>query len=233
MCVCTCVTNPLFLAIFLPSKQMKPPSGDIADVPGLYGPGTYWAWVLCTISALLSPSVKGHSSSVITPDQVVSLVYSTFSTYWYYIRAAWYGLEGPILLRDHSAQAAAFTLNIMTLFHTLGAIFSPEDKQAPWLILVVWDCWLLWGGPMMSMDLHSKMLQMIGIPIVFLYFFLVIEANPSSPWKVAPSSLLLFVSWKRSGRNILSPIHFVFHPKLHIPLLSWINWSLWSLPSLP
>ncbi|PVF95426.1 hypothetical protein CPB86DRAFT_592710 [Serendipita vermifera] len=246
-CACALVvTNPFFLAGHLNSKQRQPPSGDIADVSGLYGPGTYWAWVLCTISAIVSSSIKGHSSSIISPDQIVSFVYSTFSTYGYYIRVVWYGLEGHTLLQDHSAQAAAFVLHMSTLFHALGAIFSTEDKEGPWLALVVWDYWLLWISPMMTIDLHSRLITSIATPIVFLCFFLVAGAYRSSPWRVAPSSLLLFIFLEAVRTQYFVTHSFCVSPKTTysltdldqlVSLASAIavmihQWELWNPPKV-
>ncbi|PVF90944.1 hypothetical protein CPB86DRAFT_830805 [Serendipita vermifera] len=161
-------TNPFLLIWFL-SKKPQPPNGEIENVSGLYGPGAYWAWVLCTISAILSSAVEDNPQSMISADHIVSFLYSMSSTYWYYIRVAWYGLEGPALLQDHSVQAAAFTLHTSSLLYALGAIFSTRGKKGPWIIFAVWDCWLLWISPMLTVDLGSKLVTVIALPILFIF----------------------------------------------------------------
>ncbi|PVF92823.1 hypothetical protein CPB86DRAFT_158062 [Serendipita vermifera] len=239
-------TNPFFLAGLLYGKRPQPPSGEVENVPGLYGPGAYWAWVLCTISAISSSAAEGHSSSIVTPDQIISFIYSTSSMYWYYIRAAWYGIEGPALLQDHSVQAASFILHISSLFHALGAISSTEDKRIPWLFFAIWDCWLLWISPMMTVDLRSMLVTTTILPILFSGCLTLTIQYQSSHRGTALSLLLPFIVLEAVRTRFFADYSFLMSPRTTynitdldqiVSLISAITvivyqWELWKPSSV-
>jgi hypothetical protein len=163
----------------------------IEGVSGLYGPGAYSAWVFCTTSAIIGSAVKTGSSKL-SPDQIASFLYSTFSMYWYHIRCSWYQQQSSELVQDYSVQAASFVFNISTLFHSLGCIFSTEENNGAWILFLIWDTWILWACPMAFLNGTSEAIHMLIIPIVFmLIFYLKANIRPR-PWKLVPFLLLPF-----------------------------------------
>jgi hypothetical protein len=187
------VSNPLVLIGFMRGSSLPMPrSQDIEAVSGLYGPGTYIAWVLCTISAIIGSATKDPPSRGLSPDQIASFIYSISTMYWYYGRIVWYRPWGLDLIQDHSVQAASFVLNVSTLFHGLGFILSSERKKKPWLFFVVWDAWLACISPMILVDIPSLLLVVTVFPMLqslvptFMILFRL------SPWKLVLLSLLPF-----------------------------------------
>ncbi|PVF92824.1 hypothetical protein CPB86DRAFT_158067 [Serendipita vermifera] len=236
------VANPRSFGFFLDHKRPQPLSGEAENVSGLYGPGAYWAWVLCTISAVLSSSAKGDSSSRFSPDQIASFIYSTFSIYSYYIRVAWYGLNGPALLQDQSIQAASFILHISSLFHGLGAIFSIENKRVLWRVFVAWDFWLLWTSPMTTVDSRSLVLIAAVLPIAYCCIVCIIVIYKPWPWKIGPFLLLPFILLEAIRTQYFVAYSFLMSPKTTckltdldqlVSLMSAIvvityQWGLWK-----
>jgi hypothetical protein len=77
------VAKPIFLGVIWGDFRPKtPPTTELASVSGFYGPGAYWAWVLCTISAIVGSIKDKDTSSMLSSDQVASFIYSASSMYW-------------------------------------------------------------------------------------------------------------------------------------------------------
>jgi hypothetical protein len=160
-------------------------------VSGVYGPGAYTAWILCTTSAIISSAAKS-SSSKLSPDQIASFLYSTFSMYWYHIRCSWYGRESLDLVQDYSVQAASFVFNVSTLLHSLGCVLSTEEKNGPWIVLLIWDTWILCTCPMALINRASSAIHVLIIPIVFILIFYIKAKITPHPWKLVPFLLVPF-----------------------------------------
>ncbi|PVF94142.1 hypothetical protein CPB86DRAFT_62690 [Serendipita vermifera] len=236
--------NPLYFAIFKENKSSPiPRSREVEAVSGLYGPGTYAAWVLCTVSAIISSATASPHSSILSSDQVASFIYSRASKYWYYGRVLWYSPKDLDLIQDCSIQAASFIFNVSTLLHGFGLIFSTEAKRRPWLLIVLWDTWLWLFSPMNLSAERSALMHYIAIPVVSAAIVGIAYKIKPAPWKLAPFLLLPFVLLEAPRTQ------FFITPLLILPksgssftdldqLVSLITaiavviyqWELWNLP---
>lgn len=238
--------NPLWLVLITQSASPSkvPPDVEISSVSGFYGPGTYWAWVICTLSAVVGSTIDTHSSSVLSTDQIVSYIYSTFSVYWCYLRIVRYGLFGPNIFQDLSVQAASLVLNVSSLFHGLGAVLGISEKKKPWVLFACWDLWLLTFSPAMTANtfsiwLHSS-ISIVGLVIAF------IEPNYRRSWKVVILLLATFVLLEGTKAHHPGTYPFSFTPKTTsnltdmdqmVSLVTAIavviyQWQLWNVPGV-
>jgi hypothetical protein len=238
--------NPLLLIGFsdyLPSRPT--PSTDISSVSGFYGPGAYWAWFICTISAVVGSTTKSHPPSpVLSLDQVASFIYSTYSTYWYYIRVLYYGLYGSNILRDPSVQAASLVLNMSALLHALGVMVSVEEKRIPWVLFAAWDILLLFFSPTMSVHLFSALLH-LTIPLMF-YILAIVSEKFQIYWTTRSFPFLIFILLEGVKAHYFGTYSFTFTPKTASKITDMdqmvsfmtaiagvvYQWQLWSVPSL-
>jgi hypothetical protein len=147
------LANPIYLFGFFDwSSPQAPPNTELASVSGFYGPGTYWAWVLCTISAIVSSSTDSNTSPI-SADQIASFIYFISSMYGNGGRIA--RCQFPLhdnLLQDPSFQAASLVLNTAISLYGLGATFSTERKRIPWVVFAVWSLLVLFLSPMAHLD---------------------------------------------------------------------------------
>jgi hypothetical protein len=238
------VANPIFLGVIWGDFRPKtPPTTELASVSGFYGPGAYWAWVLCTISAIVG-SIKGKDTSpMLSSDQVASFIYSASSMYWYHARVVWYRLDGPNLLQDPSVQAASLVLNVSLLLHGFGALFSAKRKRIPWLVILVWDAWFLLLSPIMSVGLFPIIAHCGIFPLVCGIVFQNVD-KIHHPLKIAPLPLMLFILFEAVKANNLGIHYIVFTPRTtsHLTdmdqLVSLVTvigvtlyqWELWNVP---
>jgi hypothetical protein len=135
----------------------------IGEVSGLYGPGAYIAWVLCTISAIIGSATKHDSPLLLSSDQIASFLYSTCSLYWSYCHGLRYQPEGRKFIQDPSVQAASFVFNVSALLHGIGLLFSTEEKRAPWVYLVIWDGWLCFFSPIAFLSGGLFLTHILGL----------------------------------------------------------------------
>ncbi|PVF90786.1 hypothetical protein CPB86DRAFT_830855 [Serendipita vermifera] len=129
----------------------NPRSRDIEVVSGLYGPGAYIAWVLCTISAIIGTSTKPDPSKVYT-DLIASFIYSTVSTYWVNGRYAWFYPKGVDILEDCSLQAGSFVFNVSAFLHDLGFLLCTEGQRVFCVPMIICDLYWANLSPMASGD---------------------------------------------------------------------------------
>ncbi|PVF94143.1 hypothetical protein CPB86DRAFT_789317 [Serendipita vermifera] len=160
------VLNPFILVIYWPKESLtNPRSKEIEGVPGLYGPGAYSTWVLCTISAIISSAIRDPASSMLSTDLIASIIYSTSSTYWFYGQVVWYRPKNLDIIQDYSFQAASLVLNISIFFHWIGLVLSMK-KRTPWSFMVFWD-WCLWSlSPLTFIDTLSACMHFLPIIII-------------------------------------------------------------------
>jgi hypothetical protein len=207
------IANPLLLTPYMSKERPQAPSGELEEVPGLYGPGAYWAWVLCTISAIISSATEGHSSSALSPDQIASFIYSICSMYWYHGRVAWYGLHGPVILKDHSIQAASFVLNACSVLHILGAIFSIKKKRTPWIVLIIWELYLLFLSPMMEISRTTIAVHGYFFPVLCLVCAVIAFVFHPWYWATTLVSLIPFIWMEALRTQWFSTYSFQISPK--------------------
>ncbi|PVF94140.1 hypothetical protein CPB86DRAFT_800674 [Serendipita vermifera] len=201
--------NPILFSQLTAYKSgPMPRSKDIEAVSGLYGPGAYIAWVLCTISAIINSS-KSHSSKL-SPDLIASFIYSTASTYWYYGRFIWFQPKGLDLLEDCSIQAGAFLFNVATLFHGLGIILTREAQNPPWVIITFLD---IMHESLSPMVLGTEWLGLICLLLWWGFIFGMVF-TPRHWWKLWMSLLI-------------PPLHFIL---LEIPRTRHFTTSTFILP---
>jgi hypothetical protein len=245
-------STPMIAVLLLekmPPTSIQPssitPGREVDQVSGLYGPGAYSAWVLSTISAIISSATEDNSSSSISTDQLASFLYSTCSMYWYHGRLARYRLTiGPDIIQDYSVQAASFVFNVSTLFHSLGCIFSTEQKRFPWLIIVLWDAWLSWICPMMFTSPVSLAIHLLILPfILVLLIWFKTTRNPNIR-KLAllflPFALLEAVRCQFSTTRILiipKTTSKLFDLDQLVSLITVMvviayQWELWNVPKV-
>jgi hypothetical protein len=236
------IANPLLLTPYMSKERPQAPSGELGEVPGLYGPGAYWAWVLCTISAIIGSTTEGHSRSALSPDLIASSIYSICSMYWYHGRVAWYGLHGAIILQDHSIQAASFVLNACSVLHILGAIFSIKKKRTLWIVLIIWEFYLLWLSPMLEISRTTIAVHGYFFPILCLVCAVIAFVFRPWPWGTTPVSLIPFIWMEALRTQWFSTYSFQISPKTTYKLtdldqmVSFLSagtvvvyqWKLWS-----
>jgi hypothetical protein len=172
ICCIGIVVNPTLLALCLQigSPPLPRPQNDgIEAVSGLYGPGAYIAWTLCTISAIISSATHNHPSTMFSPDQIVSFLYSAFSTYWYYCRVFWYETKSLDFMQNYPVQAGAFVFNVSTLFYGFGITFSVRKKRSPWFYFLIWEYWL---------GAHSPPARTGGLRLIPIHLFSFILTMP-------------------------------------------------------
>jgi hypothetical protein len=186
------LANPVYLFGFfdwLPPRM--PPNIELASVSGFYGPGTYWAWVLCTMSAVVG-STTDKNPSLLSPDQVASFIYFLSSIYGNGRRIA--RCQYPLydnLIQDPSFQAASFVLNTATLVYGLGAAFSTPRKKIPWIVFAVWSLVLLFLSPMAHSD--TSLQWACTFIILVMYYPIGIGAILTGhAWKISPFLLVPF-----------------------------------------
>ncbi|PVF94137.1 hypothetical protein CPB86DRAFT_818213 [Serendipita vermifera] len=235
------ILHPVVLSMFMGKvTRPNPLSRDIEAVSGLYGPGAYIAWVLCTISAIISTSSKSNSSKF-PPDMIASLVYSTVSTYWYHGRWVWYQPQGLDLLQDCSIQAGAFVFNVAAFFHDISLLLSTETKILPWVFIVLCDFWLGCISPMLN---SHEYLGAVG-PVLqagVLVAVVVAICLQSRPWVFCLISCLHFMALELP-RTQLFTASLVFWPQTASRITDFdqivylvtgmafiaYRWELWNL----
>jgi hypothetical protein len=172
-----------------------PPGPELRAVPGLYGPGAFTAWVLCTISAIIDASAGDHPSSRLSPDLIASLVYSTCSVYWHHGRSITRFVGGYDIFQDYSTQAGSFVFNVSVLLHALGLVFSTKQKKKFWSILTSWNIYLSFISPMTFAVTTIKAVVTLSfiLPMVSIIAYSIARESNLSPWRRVPFPLLPFI----------------------------------------
>ncbi|PVF92680.1 hypothetical protein CPB86DRAFT_877719 [Serendipita vermifera] len=217
------LANPMLLYGWLPDiPSQLLHSNELESVSGLYGPGAYTAWVLCTISAIFDSRYAEGSSPKFSPDQLASFLYSTVSTYWYYGRVLRFNIRPGAIVQDCSAQAASVVFNVSVLLHGLGVSFSTEEKGGLWLAFAMWDIWLWAFSPMTYSDILSMCIHMGFTPLPELILVQIAHEDRPDPWKFAPFFFIPFILLETTRtRYFNSPLLIV--PKSSSVLQTWIS----------
>jgi hypothetical protein len=177
-----------YIARFERQKLTIPQDTGPESVSFLYGPGIYIAWLLCTLSAFIG-SATDNTSFKVPPDLIVSVLYSTCSMYWYLIRCYQHPFGDPDAIQDYVIHAASFVLSVSTLIHGLGFIFT---QKFVWILLFLWDGWVLWISPMTIVHKVPEIINFAGIPIMMLSIAFLGAVVIKNPWKSSPLILLPF-----------------------------------------
>jgi hypothetical protein len=224
-----------------------PPGPELEAVSGLYGPGAYIAWIVCTMCAIISSATEKNPSSRLSPDMITSLLYSIISVYWYHGRFFSRWTEGSDILQDYSTQAASFIFNISTLLHGLGFIFNSNRRKNLWAVFVLWDAWLSFTSPITFAFLPKKsiLIQVYFVPIISIATYITVKYHNQSPWMLVPLPLLSFVLLEAFRCQFSTARIFVI-PKTassltdsdqFVSLITAIavvtyQWKLWDLASI-
>jgi hypothetical protein len=238
---------PAIWACMGKGSSPMPPGPEIDAVSGLYGPGAYIAWVLCTMSAIISSATEKNPSSTLSPDIITSLLYSNVSVYWYHGRFFSRWTEGSDILQDYSAQTASFVFNVSTLLHGLGYIFNSKRRKNLWAVFVVWDVWLSWISPVAFAFLARKsiVIQFYFAPMILIITYIIVEYHNPSRWMLVLLPLLSFVLLE-ALRCQFSTARILVIPKTasnltdldqFVSLITAIvvltyQWKLWNLASI-
>jgi hypothetical protein len=180
---------PILPAMYFARKRPPTPQDrDIEAVSGLYGPGTYIAWVLCTLSAIIGSATE-ETPSRLSVDQITSIIYSACSMYWCQIHIQRQS-DIPDVSQNYTIQAGLFVLNVSALLHGIGWILSSGPRKATWLLFLCWDIWILWLPMAMVNPVPiSWIIHLVGVPMIVGIFSVI---NFNNPWKSAPFLLLPF-----------------------------------------
>jgi hypothetical protein len=199
------LANPVYifgLFDWLPSRT--PPNTELASVSGFYGPGTYWAWVLCTISAVVSSKTDNNNTLPISADQVASFIYSISSMYGNGGRIArcQYPLQDN-LIQDPSLQAASLVVNTAVLLYGFGAAFSTQRRKIPWVVFAVWSLLVLFFSPTVHPDTFLHLIYVETILLVYTPIgvgaILTQHAWKISPFLLVPFTLLEMIKARSLG----------------------------------
>lgn len=240
------ILNPMLIVGFMSGTSLPiPRSREIEAVSGLYGPGAYVAWVLCTVSAIIGSSTQHSPSPRIRADHLASLIYSRTSTYCYYGQVLWYSPRGLDIIQDYSVQAASFVFNVSVLLNAIGFRSSPTNKQNIWLHVGIWDMWLAFFSPMTLVNVRSTWMHVFVIPLTLAATFFSLpapffESLSSPPFPFLPFVLLEAVRTQFFTTSPLilprSASNFTDLDQL-VSLLAAITvvvyqWGLWNLPEI-
>jgi hypothetical protein len=195
MIVSVLASSPLTLMKTIgEGASLTPQATAIQEVSGLYGPGAYTAWVLCTVSAIIGSATNDDSSLMLSPDQITSFLYSTGSLYWSYCHALRYQPEYRDFIQDPSVQAASFVFNVSALLHGIGLVFSTERKREIWRFFVVWDAWLCLTSPISFIDGPSFLMQIMGLGTSIFSILPTLFPEKPSPWVFSFLLLMPFIA---------------------------------------